>query len=70
VIELGFFLALIVGAIIGWLASIVTRSDSQQGPLGSIVIGMVGSLLGGLIWARSSAAAICSKASSTFAPCR
>ena len=46
---MGFFLALLVGGIIGWLASIITRSDSQQGPIGSILIGMVGSLLGGLI---------------------
>lgn len=46
---MGFFLALVVGAIIGWLASIVTRSDSGPGVLGSVLLGTIGSLLGGLI---------------------
>jgi uncharacterized membrane protein YeaQ/YmgE (transglycosylase-associated protein family) len=46
---MGFFLALVVGAIMGWLASIVTRSDAQQGALSSILIGTIGALLGGFI---------------------
>lgn len=46
---MGFFLALIVGGIIGWLASIIVRSDTRQGPLGSIVVGTIGALLGALV---------------------
>ena len=30
---------LIVGGIIGWLASMIMRTDAQQGPLCSIVVG-------------------------------
>ena len=39
-------LALIIGGIIGWLASIVMRTNAQQGILLNIVVGIVGSLLG------------------------
>ncbi len=46
---MGLILALIVGGIIGWLASIVMRTDAQQGILLNIVVGIVGSLLGSFL---------------------
>lgn len=46
---MGLIIALVVGGIIGWLASIVMRTDAQQGILLNIVVGIVGSLLGGLL---------------------
>ncbi|HEX8400079.1 MAG TPA: GlsB/YeaQ/YmgE family stress response membrane protein [Allosphingosinicella sp.] len=46
---MGLILALVVGGIIGWLASIVMRTDAQQGVLLNVVVGIVGSLLGGFI---------------------
>lgn len=42
-------LVLIVGGIIGWLASIVMRTDAQQGVLLNIVVGIVGALLAGFL---------------------
>jgi uncharacterized membrane protein YeaQ/YmgE (transglycosylase-associated protein family) len=36
-----------VGALIGWLASIVLRSDAHQGLFVNIVVGLIGSLIGG-----------------------
>jgi uncharacterized membrane protein YeaQ/YmgE (transglycosylase-associated protein family) len=42
-------LVLIVGGILGWLASIVMRTDGQQGILLNIVVGIVGSLLAGFL---------------------
>ena len=42
-------LALIIGGVIGWLASIVMRTNAQQGIILNIVVGVVGSLLGGLL---------------------
>lgn len=39
-------IALLVGALIGWLASIIMKTDAQQGPLLNIVVGIVGSFLG------------------------
>ena len=39
---------LVVGGILGWLASIVMRTDAQQGILLNIVVGIVGAILGGV----------------------
>ena len=44
-------LIIIVGGIIGWLASMVMRTDAQQGVLLNIVVGIVGALLGGFLLA-------------------
>ena len=46
---MGLILALIIGGIIGWLASIVMRTDAQQGILLNIVVGIVGSLIGSFL---------------------
>ncbi len=40
---------LIVGGVLGWLASIVMRTDAQQGIFLNIVVGIVGALLAGLL---------------------
>ena len=46
---MGLILALIIGGVIGWLASIVMRTDAQQGILLNVVVGIVGALLAGFI---------------------
>jgi uncharacterized membrane protein YeaQ/YmgE (transglycosylase-associated protein family) len=46
---MNFIIALIVGGIIGWLASKVMNTDAQQGIFMNIVVGCVGSLLGKFI---------------------
>ncbi len=46
---MNLIIALIIGGIIGWLASIVMRTDAQQGILLNIVVGIIGSLLGGFL---------------------
>jgi uncharacterized membrane protein YeaQ/YmgE (transglycosylase-associated protein family) len=38
---------LVVGGLIGWLASIVMRTDGQQGILLNVVVGIAGAMLGG-----------------------
>jgi uncharacterized membrane protein YeaQ/YmgE (transglycosylase-associated protein family) len=38
---------LIVGGIVGWLASLIMRTDGQQGVLLNVVVGIVGALLAG-----------------------
>jgi uncharacterized membrane protein YeaQ/YmgE (transglycosylase-associated protein family) len=40
---------LLVGALIGWLASMVMRTDAQQGVLLNIVVGIVGAIIGGFL---------------------
>jgi uncharacterized membrane protein YeaQ/YmgE (transglycosylase-associated protein family) len=48
---MGLIIALIVGGIIGWLASMVMRTDGQQGIILNVVVGIVGSLLGAVLLA-------------------
>jgi uncharacterized membrane protein YeaQ/YmgE (transglycosylase-associated protein family) len=38
---------LIVGGVIGWLASIVMKTDGQQGIFLNVVVGIVGAMVGG-----------------------
>jgi uncharacterized membrane protein YeaQ/YmgE (transglycosylase-associated protein family) len=51
---MGIILWLIVGGIVGWLASIVMRTNAQQGILLNIVVGIVGAFLAGLIFGGGS----------------
>ena len=46
---INFIIWLIIGGVIGWLASIVMRTDAQQGVFLNIVVGVVGSFIGGLV---------------------
>lgn len=43
---MGWIVLIIVGAVIGWLASMLMGTDQQQGAIANIVIGIVGSILG------------------------
>ncbi|HYF57476.1 MAG TPA: GlsB/YeaQ/YmgE family stress response membrane protein [Burkholderiaceae bacterium] len=38
---------LVVGGVIGWLASMIMKTDAQQGMLLNIVVGIIGAMLGG-----------------------
>ena len=38
---------LVVGGVIGWIASMIMRTDAQQGVLLNVVVGVVGAMLGG-----------------------
>lgn len=40
---------LVVGGIVGWLASIIMRTNAQQGIVMNVVVGIVGALLAGLV---------------------
>ena len=44
---MGFILWLIVGGIVGWLASLVMKTDGQQGILLIGIVGIVGAFIGG-----------------------
>jgi uncharacterized membrane protein YeaQ/YmgE (transglycosylase-associated protein family) len=46
---INFILWLLLGALVGWLASIVMRTDPQQGPLMNIVVGIIGAIVGGIL---------------------
>ena len=38
---------LLVGGLIGWVASMIMKTDAQQGVFLNIVVGVIGSMLGG-----------------------
>lgn len=44
---MGIVIWLIVGGVVGWLASIIMKTDQQQGMLLNIVVGIVGAVVGG-----------------------
>ena len=46
---MGWIVALIVGGIAGWLASIVMNRNSSMGIFWNIVVGCVGSLIGNVL---------------------
>lgn len=49
---MGIIMWLVVGGVIGWLASVIMRTDGQQGIILNIVVGIIGAFIGGLIFAR------------------
>ena len=44
---MNFIIWIVIGGVIGWVASLIMRTDAQQGVFLNIVVGIVGSLLGG-----------------------
>jgi uncharacterized membrane protein YeaQ/YmgE (transglycosylase-associated protein family) len=41
-----WMVTLVIGGIVGWLASMVMKTNAQMGWIANVVIGVVGSLLG------------------------
>ncbi|WP_419807885.1 GlsB/YeaQ/YmgE family stress response membrane protein [Sphingomonas sp.] len=46
---MGLIILLVVGGLIGWVASMIMRTDGQQGIFLNIVVGIVGAVLAGFI---------------------
>jgi uncharacterized membrane protein YeaQ/YmgE (transglycosylase-associated protein family) len=46
---INFIVWIILGGIIGWIASMIMHTDSQQGPILNIVVGIIGALLAGFV---------------------
>lgn len=40
---------IIFGALAGWIASIIMKTDAEQGPLMNIIVGIVGAFIGGFL---------------------
>jgi uncharacterized membrane protein YeaQ/YmgE (transglycosylase-associated protein family) len=41
---------IVLGAAAGWLASLINKTNNDQGWIGNIVLGIVGALVGGFLW--------------------
>jgi uncharacterized membrane protein YeaQ/YmgE (transglycosylase-associated protein family) len=46
---MGIIIWLVIGGIVGWLASIVMKRDGSQGIIMNVIVGIVGALLGGFL---------------------
>ncbi len=44
---INFIIWIIAGGVIGWLASLIMKTNSRQGTIADIVVGIVGAFLGG-----------------------
>jgi uncharacterized membrane protein YeaQ/YmgE (transglycosylase-associated protein family) len=49
--HMSFILWIVVGGVLGWLASIVMKRNDQMGIILNVVVGIVGAFLGGLLLA-------------------
>ncbi|MEO8863352.1 MAG: GlsB/YeaQ/YmgE family stress response membrane protein [Candidatus Saccharimonadales bacterium] len=47
---MGILAWLVLGALAGWIASIIMKTDAQQGALANIVVGIVGAMIGGFVF--------------------
>ena len=47
---MGIIIWLIIGGVVGWLASIIMRRDAQQGIILNIVVGIVGAMIAGFFF--------------------
>jgi len=44
---INFIIWIVVGALIGWVASIIMKTNSRQGLIADILVGIVGAFVGG-----------------------
>lgn len=43
---MNWLIVILVGALVGWIASIIMKTDAQMGAIANILVGIVGSALG------------------------
>ncbi|NLV86169.1 MAG: GlsB/YeaQ/YmgE family stress response membrane protein [Clostridiales bacterium] len=46
---MGFLSWIIIGALAGWIASMITGHNKEMGALANIVVGIVGGVIGGFV---------------------
>lgn len=46
---MGIILWIVFGALVGWIASLIMKTDAEQGPLLNIVVGIIGAAVGGFV---------------------
>ena len=46
---MSFILWLIIGALAGWIASMIMKTNAQQGLLIDIIVGIIGAFIGGYV---------------------
>jgi len=49
-VMISWIIYLVVGGICGWLASMIMRTDAQQGIILNVVVGIIGAVIAGLLF--------------------
>lgn len=44
---MNFIIWVVVGALAGWIASMIMKADAQMGALANIIVGIIGAFIGG-----------------------
>lgn len=44
-----FILWILMGALVGWIASLIMKTDAEQGAILNIAVGVVGAMIGGFL---------------------
>lgn len=45
-LHMNWLVTIVIGGIVGWLASMVMKTDAQMGLIGNVIVGIVGSSIG------------------------
>lgn len=40
---------ILFGALAGWIASMIMKTDAQMGAIGNIIVGIIGAFIGGIV---------------------
>ncbi len=46
---MGILAWIIFGALAGWIASMIVKTNDEQGAFGNIIVGILGALIGGFL---------------------
>ena len=46
---MGLIAWIILGALAGWIASMIMNTDAQQGAIANIIVGIIGAVVGGFV---------------------
>ncbi len=49
---MGLIITILMGAFIGWIASMIMKTDASMGALANIIAGIVGSAIGGFLFGK------------------
>ena len=47
---MGFIIWLVIGGIVGWIASMIMKTDGQQGIVLNVIVGIIGAVIAGPIF--------------------
>jgi len=46
---MGIIAWIVLGALAGWIASMIMKTDAEQGAIGNIIVGIIGAFIGGFV---------------------